>query len=294
MTVADALREATARLREAGVDSPDHDAEVLLRHVLGWDRTRLLVEWATPLPPGAEPSFLAKVAERAGRRPLQHLTGEQWFWRHAFRVTPDVLVPRPETERIVEEALRLLGGQARPLVVDVGTGSGCIALSIAAERPDALVVAIDLSAAALVVARENASRLGLTSRVRFLAGDLLEPIRDLARRVDLVVSNPPYVDPRAAPGLAPEVRLFEPALALFPPGEPYHVYRRLAPQAAAALCPGGALVLEIGQGMADEVARIVEGAGFRIDRVIPDLQGIPRTVVAHTPGITTPPSPAVD
>ncbi len=294
MTVAEALRHATARLNEAGIDSPDHDAEVLLRHVLGWDRARLLVESTTSLRPEAESSFLAKVAERAGRRPLQHLTGEQWFWRHAFRVTADVLVPRPETELIVEEALRLLAGQAAPLVVDVGTGSGCIALSIAAERPDAEIVAIDLSPAALEVARENAGRLGLTNRVRFLSGDLLEPIRDLAARVDIVASNPPYVDPRAAPGLAPEVRLFEPALALFPPGEPYHLYRRLVPQAAAALRPGGALVLEIGQGMAEEVARIAEGAGFRVDRVVPDLQGIPRVVVAHSPGIATPPIPAVD
>ena len=144
------------------------------------------------------------------------------------------------------------------------------------------------------MARENAGRLGLTNRVRFLSGDLLEPIRDLAARVDIVASNPPYVDPRAAPGLAPEVRLFEPALALFPPGEPYHLYRRLVPQAAAALRPGGALVLEIGQGMAEEVARIAEGAGFRVDRVVPDLQGIPRVVVAHSPGIARPPIPAVD
>lgn len=290
MTVAEALRHATALLDEADIDSPDHDAEVLLRHVLVWDRARVLVEGATPLPPDAESSFLAKVKERAGRRPLQHLTGEQWFWRHAFRVTADVLIPRPETELIVEEALRLLAGQTAPLVVDVGTGSGCIALSIAAERPDALVVAIDLSPAALRVARENASRLGLTDRVRFLSGDLLEPIRDLDGRVDLVASNPPYVDPAAAPGLAPEVRFFEPALALFPPGEPYHVYRRLVPQAAAALRPGGAIVLEIGQGMAEEVARIAEGAGLRVDRVVPDLQGIPRTVVAHSPGIATLPS----
>jgi release factor glutamine methyltransferase len=294
MTVAEALRQATARLREAGVDSPDHDSEVLLRHALGWERARLLVESATPLSPQAESSFLDRVAERAGRRPLQHITGEQWFWRHAFRVTADVLVPRPETELIVEEALRRLAGRASPLVVDVGTGSGCIALSLAAERPDAEVWAIDLSPAALEVARENASRLGLTGRVRLVAGDLLDPVRALTGRVDLVASNPPYVDPASAPGLAPEVRLFEPAIALFPPGEPYHVYRRLVPQAAAALRPGGAMLLEVGQGMAEEVARIVERAGFRMDRVIPDLQGIPRTVVALAPGIATSPFPAVD
>jgi len=278
--VAEALALGTVRLREAGIESAGQDAEVLLRHVLGWDRARLLVDSARALEPDSEASFLALLTERAARRPLQHLTGTQWFWRHEFLVTPDVLIPRPETELIVETALDRLREASRPVIVDVGTGSGCIALSLAAERAGAAVWATDVSASALLVARKNASRLGLEGRVRFLEGDLLEPVRELFGQVDLVASNPPYVDPDEAPALPPEVRRHEPAPALYAPGERYLVYRRLVPQAAAALKPGGSLLLEIGSGMHGEVTRICEAASLRVERVIPDLQGIPRTVVA--------------
>lgn len=283
MTVSEALALGTARLREAGIESAAHDSEVLLRRVLGWDRARLLAEPRAGLALGVESEFLALLAGRARRRPLQHLTGTQWFWRHEFLVTPEVLIPRPETELIVETALRLLRDVARPLIVDVGTGSGCIALSLLAERPDADVRAVDVSPAALRVARRNASRLGLGERLRLLEGDLLEPVREVFGSVDLLACNPPYVDPAEAPGLAPEVRLHEPAPALYPPGERYAVYRRLAPQAAAALRPGAALLLEIGHGMGDEVARICVEAGLPVESVLADLQGIPRTVVARRP-----------
>ncbi len=293
MTVAEALALGNVRLREAGIESAGHDAEVLLRHVLGWDRARLLVDSARALEPESEASFLALLAGRAARRPLQHLTGTQWFWRHQFLVTPDVLIPRPETELIVETALDRLRETARPVIVDVGTGSGCIALSLAAERADADVRATDVSAPALKVARENASRLGLEARVRFLEGDLLEPVRELFGQIDLVAGNPPYVDPDEAPALPPEVGRHEPAPALYAPGERYLVYRRLVPQAAAALKPGGSLLLEIGRGMDEEVARICEAAGLRVERVVPDLQGIPRTVVAVKPHPARG-SPAVD
>ncbi len=269
------------RLREAGIEHAEHDAEVLLRHVLAWDRARLLVDSASALAPPAESAFLALVTERAGRRPLQHLTGTQWFWKHEFLVSPDVLIPRPETELIVEAALDLLRNVPAPVIADVGTGSGCIALSLAAERPDAVVSGVDISPAALAVARQNASRLGLDGRLRFLEGDLLEPLREGFGGIDMVVSNPPYVDPEDAPGLAPEVRLHEPARALYPPSEPYSVYRRLCPQAVVALRPGGTLLLEVGHAMRDEVVRICEGAGLRVLRVIPDLQKIPRTVVSR-------------
>jgi release factor glutamine methyltransferase len=276
---------AADRLRAAGVPAPELDAEALLRHVLGWDRARLVAEATTPLGQDAEAAALARfarlVTERAARRPLQHLTGRQWFWRHEFVVTKHVLIPRPETELIVEEGLRRLKGLREPVVVDVGTGGGCIALSIAAERPDAEVVGIDLSSAALAVATENARRMGLERRVRFLEGDLLEPVAALHGRIDLVASNPPYVD--AADVLAPEVRDHEPALALFPPGDPQSVYRRLLPQAATALRPGGALLLEVGRGMADAVAALCETAGLRVEAVLADLQAIPRTVVARRP-----------
>jgi release factor glutamine methyltransferase len=283
LTVAEALALGTARLREAGVDAPAHDAEVLLRYVLGWDRARLLTDASAPLPADQEATYRRHVGERAARRPLQHLTGRQWFWRHEFRVSGDALIPRPETEILVEAALGRLEAVPRPRIVDVGTGSGCIALSLAAERPDAVVTAIDVSPAALGVAAENARALGLADRVRLLEGDLLEPVRSSAGSFDLVASNPPYVDPGDAASLSPEVREHEPALALFPPGEPCSVYRRLAPQAVEALRPGGWLLLEIGQGMEPEVVRICAAAGFRVEPTIADLQGIPRTVVAIRP-----------
>ena len=280
MTITQALDRAASTLREAGVPTPELDAELLLRHVLRWDRARIVAEGLSLVPEGVEPRFDALVAERAARRPLQHLVGTQAFWKQDFLVSPDVLIPRPETELLVEEALRFLSGRDHPVIVDVGTGTGCIALSLAAERTDAEVHAVDLSPAALAMAAANAERLGLRSRVVFHLGDLLGPLPALRGRVDLVASNPPYVNPADRESLAPEVRDHEPPLALFPPGEPYLAYRRLAPDAYALLRAGGGLVLEVGSGMDREVTAIVEGAGFRVDAVRADLQGIPRTIVA--------------
>ena len=281
MTVLEALRQATARLRTAGVDSPEHDAEVLLRHVLRWDRARLIADGGTRLSPPDETSYLDLVAERARRRPLQHLTGTQWFWKHEFKVTPDVLIPRPETELLVEAALDLLREVDRPRVVDVGTGSGCIALSLAAERPDAEIHATDISEPALAVARENAARLNLGDRVRFRRGDLLEPVGALTGRLDLILSNPPYVSVAELHGLSPEVRVHDPHQALIPPGDRLSVYRRLGPAAVPLLRPGGSVAVEIGQGMEAEVARVLAAAGLQIARVLPDLAGIPRVVIVQ-------------
>jgi release factor glutamine methyltransferase len=277
LTVAEAVEHAGRRLEAAGIAAASDDAERLLRHVLGWDRARVLAEARAPLAPAQLAEFGALVGERARRRPLQHLTGRQAFWRHEFLVSPEVLIPRPETEALVEEALSRMPAGSAAVVVDVGTGSGCIALSLAADRPGAEVHAVDLSRAALEVARENERRLGLEGRVRWQEGDLLETARG---PFDLVVSNPPYVDPRTRAALEPEVRDYEPALALFPPGEPYAVYRRLVPQASALLRPGGALLLEVGLGMADAVEDLARGAGLAVEPTRPDLQGIPRVVVA--------------
>lgn len=196
-------------------------------------------------------------------------------------MTPDVLIPRPETEVLVEAALHRLRPLKQPRIVDVGTGSGCIALSLAAELPAATVFATDISAAALRVARDNARRLGLEARVSFHEGDLLGPVTAQGP-FDMVASNPPYVDPAALPGLAPEVRDREPRIALVPPDdEPLSVYRRLVPQAWAALKPGGWLIVEIGLGQADEVSGILLGAGFTLETVERDLQQIPRVLVAR-------------
>ena len=278
MTVSSALRQAERRLREAGIEAAAIDAEVILRHVLGWDRAAVIARGADDLPAAAQERFLALVEQRAARRPLQHLTGTQAFWRHEFLVTPDVLIPRPETEVLVEAALELIRGRQAPVVVDVGTGSGCIALSIAAERPDAVVHAVDVSPAALAVARENARRLGLGGRVEMHEGDLLQPVARLGGRVDLVLSNPPYVDPGQIPSLSPEVRDHEPRGALLAPGPPHGIYPRLAAEACRVLRPGGSLAVEVGAGMAESVAQTFRRAGLAGVESRPDLAGIPRVV----------------
>jgi release factor glutamine methyltransferase len=287
--VAEALREAAARLRAAGGDAPDHDAERLLRHVLGWDRAKLIAAGDAPLDAADEASFRALVLERAARRPLQHLTGTQWFWKDEFSVSPDVLIPRPETEVLLEAGLAAVRDVPDPVVVDVGTGSGCLALSLARERPDAVVHAVDVSEAALAVARANARRLGLAGRVAFHRGDLLGPLASLESGLDLVLGNLPYVAAEELPTLAPEVRDHEPRVALVTPGDRYTAYRRLAPAASRLLRPGRRVGLEVGAGMAEEVVRILEECGLRRDRVVPDLAGIPRVVVAVRPIIHRPP-----
>lgn len=281
MTVSETLHGAASRLQEVGIPHPDLDAELLLRHVLGWDRATLIAEGRSPLTAELLSRFFAFVEERARGRPLQHLTGRQHFWRHEFRVTPDVLIPRPETELIVETALDLLGPVRDPVIVDVGTGSGCIALSLAAERPDAKVHAVEVSQAALEVACDNARHLGLEDRVTFHLGDLMEGLAGLEGQIDLVASNPPYVDP-SDPRLTPEVRDHEPPVALHPPGDSMSAYRRLIPQARPFLRTGGWLVLELGQGMDAAVARLCADSGFVVERVVPDLAGIPRTLVARS------------
>jgi release factor glutamine methyltransferase len=281
LTVAEALRLATQRLAGAGVPEPALDAELLLRHVMGRDRAALLASDADPLGADQASRFFGLVSEREARRPLQHLTGTQAFWGRDFLVTPDVLIPRPETELLVEAALGLLSGVAAPVVVDVGTGSGCIALTLAAERPDAEVCGVDISHAALEVARTNARRLGLESRLHLFQGDLLSPVGHLAGSVHLVVSNPPYVPADQFPALMPEVRDHDPRLALVPTPDASDLYGRLATGARRLLRAGGALAVEIGLGMADEVTTVTEARGFRVERAILDLQGIPRVLVAR-------------
>ena len=276
MTVTQALDRAASRLRAAGIAEAALDAELLLRHVLAWDRASILARGGEEITADQESALERLVRERAARRPLQHLTGTQAFWRHEFRVGPEVLIPRPETEALVEAALALIPSAAR--VIDVGTGSGCIALSLAAERPDATVFATDLSSAALAVARGNATGLGL--RVRFVRGDLLEPFRP---PFDLVVSNPPYVREDEWRGLAPEVRDHDPRSALVPPEGVEALYRRLMEGAARVLRPGGAIAVEVGAGQSEAVIDEAERAGLRAPRAFPDLQGIARVIVATRP-----------
>lgn len=282
MTVAQALDLATSRLRAAGVTEAALDAELLLRHVAGWDRASILTRGGEDLPPGDEARYFGLVGARASRRPLQHLTGTQAFWVHEFTVGPQVLIPRPETELLVEAALGVLPRRGAPRVIDIGTGSGCIGLSLAAERPDATVVATDLSAPALAVARENAARLGVAGRVRFVRGDLLDPFRALAT-FDLVVSNPPYVRDAEWRDLAPEVRDHDPRSALVPPEGVEALYGRLLAGAARVLRPGGAVAMEVGAGQAAAISALCARAGFAPATTLADLSGIPRVVLARLP-----------
>lgn len=284
MTARDGLHSAERRLRAAGVPEPGLDAELLLRRVLGCDRATLLAHPDRPIADEDRVRFEALLDRRAGREPIQHILGEQAFFHHTFLTGPEALIPRPETELLVELCLERLTSLQRPVVVDVGTGTGCIALSIAAAVPEAVVHATEISEPALGLATRNADRLGLGSSPRLLLhlGDLLEPVAGL--EADLIVSNPPYIGVDEREGLAPEVREHEPALALFPDGDRFAVYERLVPSAVAGLRLGGWLVLEVGRGMAREVESRCREAGLERVESHGDLAGIPRAVTARRPG----------
>jgi release factor glutamine methyltransferase len=268
--VRDALDSAVVALQAAGVDTPRLDAEVLLAHVLGVDRARLVIDRDRPVEGGAVRAFQDAVRRRSvGREPVAYITGTRGFRRLDLVVDARVLIPRPETETLVEAALGLPPG-AR--VVDVGTGSGAIALALKDERPDLDVVATDASAAALDVARANANRLGLD--VAFVVGDLLDGVEGA---VDAVVSNPPYVEDGAP--LMPEIARHEPAAALYAGADGLAVIRRLASRAGAS----GArfLAFEVGMGQAAEVADVVRAVGFAETEARRDLAGIERVVVGR-------------
>ncbi|MBI1845500.1 MAG: peptide chain release factor N(5)-glutamine methyltransferase [Candidatus Rokubacteria bacterium] len=288
MTVRDLLEDGTARLATSGIASARAEVEWLLAEMLGVGRFRLYLDIERPLPEAVARRFAAAVSRRAAREPLQQILGRQAFCDVSVTVTPDVLVPRPETERLVEWALETLPwrpARGRPLVVDVGTGSGCVACAIASARPDADVVAVDLSPAAAAVARANAESLGLAERVRALIGDLLAPVG--AARADLVVANLPYLPRASLAGLEPEVREHEPALALDGGADGLDVIRRLVADAPRVLRPGGRLVLETAGGaQATAVAALLGRAGFHDVAVRRDLAGVGRFVggTAHAVG----------
>jgi release factor glutamine methyltransferase len=279
MTIADHVAVARRAFEDAGVPTREAalDAELLARRVLGWDRATFLSRRREAPEPAFDAAYSALAARRVGREPVAYILGECEFWGLPFEVTRDVLIPRPETELIVEEALAAFGGGRPPAtVVDVGTGSGCLAVTLAREFGGADVIATDLSDAALDVARRNAQRHGMAGRVDFRITDLLAGI---AVRADLVVANPPYVARRDLATLAPEVRDHEPHVALFGGDDGLEVYRRLLPAAHARLTRDGKLVVEVGLGQADPVGELAETAGLRLDHTRQDFQGITRTLV---------------
>jgi release factor glutamine methyltransferase len=269
VTAREALGRATATLERAGVPSPDVDAEWLLAHVLGVRRSELYAATVD----GRLEEFNRLVERRARREPLAYILGEWGFRGLTLAVDPRVLIPRPETETVVERCLALIDGIEQPLVLDIGVGSGAIALAIADERADARVVGTDTSADALEVAEANRERAGVGDRVRFVHGDLLA---GQGGPFDLVVSNPPYVAPEDMPGLEPELQ-HEPVEALVGVGR----HREVAQAALGALRPGGALVLEVGDDQACNVAPLLVALGYKDVRVTNDLAGRERILEAR-------------
>jgi release factor glutamine methyltransferase len=276
MRPAQVVTRAADYLERHGVESPGPTAEVLLAAVLGTDRAGVYTR--DGLTTAEARRFGRALCRRCAGEPLQHVTGEQGFRRLTLRVRPGVFVPRPETEVLVEVGLRGLEGTSSPVVVDVGTGSGAIALAVKDERPEARVLATDLAPEAVRLARENAAALGLD--VEVLQGDLLGPLPDgLRGRVDAVLANPPYMAPEDRSSLPRDV-LSEPDLALF---GTIDLYRRLFPEAFGWLRPGGFVAVEIEERAAEAVAAAARDAGLEAIDVTPDLAGRDRVVSGRRP-----------
>jgi release factor glutamine methyltransferase len=279
-TLAEVLAGAQARLVAAGI-SPDEatvDVDLYVRRILGWDRARLLIERAHEAPPALEPRFWEWVARREAREPSAYIIGEREFFGRDFHVSPAVLVPRPETEHLIEAALPLLRAQPAARVADIGTGSGNIAVTLACEAPGCSMVATDVSGEALVVAARNAQRHGVANRVRFVQASYLDGI---AGPFDLIAANPPYVRDGDRAGLSPSVRR-EPEVALFGGADGMRGIEAVLDAAVALLVPQGWLLMEFGFGQEDAVRdALAKRAALAFERVVADLQGLPRTLVAR-------------
>jgi release factor glutamine methyltransferase len=278
-TIRELLGPAREYLEGKGVPSPRLDAEYLLAHVLGVPRLELYLDHDRPLEP-AEVDELRELIRRRGRRePLAYVLGSWSFYGIELHCDARALVPRPETEILVERCLALLSGIGSPVVADVGTGSGAIALALASSLPEAAVTAIDISPEALALAAENAAANGLAERVELLQGDLLAPVA--GRHFDLIASNPPYVAEGAA--VDREVSGYEPPGAVFAADRGRAIHRRLAADARACLGPGGHLVTEVGEGQAPWLAEHLASLGYEAVEVTRDLRGVERVIAARTP-----------
>ena len=273
------IARGIARLAGAGVPEPGRDARLLLRWAANMDGAALSAALGDPATRRETGRFERAIEARMGRAPVSHITGMRQFWGRRFHVTPAVLDPRPETETLIAHALE--GPPARR-VLDLGTGSGCILLTLLAEWPQARGVGVDISEAALAVAAGNARDLGVSGRAELVAGDWCD---GLDGQFDLIVSNPPYIAAIELAGLSPEVRLHEPLAALSPDcapgGDGLGAYRRIAAGVGALLASGGRLLLEIGPRQAADVSQILAGAGLVVTAVLPDMDGRDRVVSAE-------------
>ncbi len=282
-----ALQTGLKTLLQHQVPSAHLAAELLLMHALRCDRAHLYTCPERELDAETTGRYFRLIEERTTGKPTQYITGHQEFWGLDFEVTPDVLIPRPETEHLVERVLEIAAQQklpkdARLRIADVGTGSGCIVLALASEFPRAVLFGVDISRTALVVASRNARRLNMPERVKFLESDLLARLldKDFAGTFDFVVANPPYVGETEVDMVQREVRAFEPRVAWGGVARGEEIYARLFPQALQVLKPGGSVVVEIGYNMRERVLPLL-GADWKDIEVMPDLAGIPRVVSAR-------------
>jgi release factor glutamine methyltransferase len=269
------LKEATAVLQAAGIESARREAGSLLAYTLKVDRTYLLTNPDALLNEETINRYRAFIKRRAAREPLQYITCQQEFYGLDFEVTPDVLIPRPETEMIVERSLDLLRDMESPFICDLGTGSGCIIISIVHEHKDAFGIGLDISIATLSVAKRNVDSHSLSSRVRLLASDGFSAINT---RFNLIVSNPPYIAASEIDGLQPEVRNYEPNTALTPGEDGLRIVRYLLEESPNHLLKGGSLLFEIGYDQSSLIESLIDKEVWTLVDIYKDLQGIPRTV----------------
>lgn len=275
MTLFDALQEAATTL--AASPHPENarrDAEFLLLHTLGRDRAYLLTHQKDALAEANLSSYRERIRRRAAGEPIQYITGQQEFYGLDFAVRPGVLIPRPETEHLIEAVQVAAADYQAPRIIDVGTGSGAIAVALAHSLLNAALTATDISPLALEIAHENALRNGVEGKISFRHANLLSGLE--GEQFDIIVSNPPYVALESRESLSVEVREYEPEVALFAGKDGFEIYRRLIPQAFERLAAPGWLLLEIGHGQSEEIQRILEAYGFEEVIFHPDLQGIPR------------------
>lgn len=282
------LAEAESKLATHGIDTARLDAETLLAHALALDRAQLLARLTSPISPIQREVFQRLIERRIRREPLAYITGKREFWSRDFSVTPDVLIPRPETELLVETTLQL-AVQSRtsnlhlPIhILDIGTGSGCIAITLVKELPSAELWAVDLSPAALTIALDNAQRHDVGKRLHFLRSDLFSSINE-DLRFDIIVSNPPYIAQRDFTALQPEVRNWEPRAALDGGKDGLTFYRRLVSESPRRLRSGGWLIMEIGAGQCSAVMRLVQAqSNFRESFCVQDYAGFDRVISARS------------
>ena len=279
ISIAEAITEAAQLLRTSGVPGARRDAASLLSFTVEKDRTFLLSHSDHFLSDAELNSFRERVDRRSHGEPLQYITGQQDFYGRVFRVSPAVLIPRPETELLVEAALELVDEEQTARICDVGTGSGCIAITLACERVNVQGIALDISPSALEIARQNADALNVDKRLTFLLSDCFNALSKAGQSFDLIVSNPPYVAADVVSGLQREVKDHEPMIALTPGANGLSVIKRLIDEAPEFLRKDGHLLLEIGFDQGEAVQGLVDSRQWQLVNLLPDLQGIPRIVI---------------